>query len=46
MNALMMGSTEGAGGGTASGSVAARGRPGAKDVGLWFPICCGADPLG
>ena len=45
-NALMTGSTEGAGGGISEGGVTARGRPGTKDVGLGFPICCGADPLG
>ena len=40
----MTGSIEGAGGGIAGGSVTARGILGAKDVGLGFPICCGADP--
>ena len=43
-NALMTGSIEGAGGGTAGGGVTTQGRLGAKDVGLEFPICCGADP--
>ena len=42
----MTGSTEDVGGGTAGGSVMARGRPGAKDVGLGFPICCCANPKG
>ena len=46
VNALMTGSTEGAEGGTAGGSVTARGRPGAKDVGLGFRIWCWADPKG
>ena len=40
----MTGSTEGAGGGTIGGGVSTRGRPGVKDVGLGFPICCCADP--
>ena len=43
-NALMTGSTEGAGGEIAGGGVTARGIPRAKGVGLGFPICCGADP--
>ena len=43
-NALMTGLTEGVGGGTAGGSVTARGRPGVKDVGLGLPMCCGTDP--
>ena len=38
--ALMTGSTEGAGGGTAGGSVTARGGPEVNGVGLGFPICC------
>ena len=42
--ACYQGSTEGAGGGTAGGGVTTRGRPGAKDVGLRFPMCCGVDP--
>ena len=37
-SALMTGSIEGAGGGTADGGVIAWGRLGAKDVGLGFPI--------
>ena len=36
----MTGSTEGVGRGIAGGGVTARGIPGAKDVGLEFPICC------
>ena len=42
----MKGSTEGVGGGIACGGVTARGIPGVKDVGLGFPMCCGADSYG
>ena len=42
-NALMTGSTEGAGGGTAGGGVTARGIPRAKDVDLGFPMYYGTD---
>ena len=43
-NALIKGSTEGAGGGIAGGGVIVRGGLEAKGVGLGFPICCCTDP--
>ena len=39
-NALMIGSTEGTGGGTAGGGVADQGGPEVNCVGLGFPIGC------